>query len=155
MSEELQSALTEYTSQGGSLMVTGSYLLTDMWTSPVATDADRKFASEVLHVNYGGGMATRRGEVKGVLLSLFAKDFSVEFNTELNDEIYCVESPEVVRPAGKQAYTAMRYRASNQPAAALYTGSYRTFVAGFPFETIKSSEERDAMMKGILRYLIK
>lgn len=155
MSEELQSALTEYTSQGGSLMVTGSYLLTDMWTSPVATDADRKFASEVLHVNYGGGMATRRGEVKGVLLSLFAKDFSVEFNTELTDEIYCVESPEVVRPAGKQAYTAMRYRASNQPAAALYTGSYRTFVAGFPFETIKSSEERDAMMKGILSYLIK
>lgn len=155
MSEELQEALTEYTSDGGSLIVTGSYLLTDMWTSPVATDADRRFASEVLHVNYGGGMATRRGEVRGVLLSLFAKDFGVEFNTELSDEIYRVESPEVVRPAGKQAYTAMRYRTSNQPAAVLYAGKYRTFVAGFPFETINSQEERDAMMSGVLGYLIK
>jgi hypothetical protein len=136
-------------------MVTGSYLLTDMWTSPVATAADRKFATDVLHVSYGGGMATRRGEVKGVLQSLFKGDFGVEFNTELNDEIYCVESPEVVRAAGKQTYTAMRYRSTNQPAATLYAGKYRVFVAGFPFETIISSAERDAMMAGILGYIIK
>ena len=147
--------LTEYTAQGGSLMVTGSYLLTDMWTSPVATDADRKFATEVLHASYGGGMATRRGEVKGVLLSLFDKDFGIEFNTKLNDEVYSVESPEVVRAAGKQTYTAMRYRATNQPAAILHAGKYRAFVAGFPFETILSTEERDAMMKGVLGYIIK
>ena len=155
ISEELQGVLTEYTAQGGSLMVTGSYLLTDMWTSPVATDADRKFATEVLHASYGGGMATRRGEVKGVLLSLFDKDFGIEFNTELNDEVYSVESPEVVRASGKQTYTAMRYRATNQPAAILHAGKYRAIVAGFPFETILSTEERDAMMKGVLSYLIK
>ena len=155
ISEELQGVLTEYTAQGGSLMVTGSYLLTDMWTSPVATDADRKFATDVLHVSYGGGMATRRGEVKGVLLSLFDKDFGVRFNTELSSEIYCVESPEVVRAAGKQTYTAMRYRSTNQPAATLHSGKYRIFVAGFPFETILSTEERDAMMRGVLSYLIK
>lgn len=155
ISEELQGVLTEYTAQGGSLMVTGSYLLTDMWTSPVATDADRKFATEVLHASYGGGMATRRGEVKGVLLSLFDKDFGIEFNTELHDEVYSVESPEVVRAAGKQTYTAMRYRATNQPAAILHAGKYRAFVAGFPFETILSTEERDAIMKGVLSYLIK
>ena len=155
ISSKLQKVLKAYTQGGGSLMVTGSYLLTDMWTSPVATDADRKFATDVLHVSYGGGMATRRGEVKGVLQSVFKGDFGVEFNTELNDEVYCVESPEVVRAAGKQAYTAMRYRATNQPAATLYSGKYRVFVAGFPFETILSAEERDAMMKGILGYIIK
>lgn len=155
ISSKLQKVLKAYTAQGGSLMVTGSYLLTDMWTSPVATAADRKFATDVLHVSYGGGMATRRGEVKGVLQSVFKGDFGVEFNTELNDEIYCVESPEVVRAAGKQTYTAMRYRSTNQPAATLHSGKYRVFVAGFPFETILSAEERDAMMAGILGYIIK
>ena len=155
MPDALQEVLRGYTKRGGSLLVTGSYLLTDMWTSPIATADDRKFASEVLHVNYGGGMATRRGEVKGVLMSIFNGGFDVEFNTELSDEIYCVESPEVVRPAGKQAYTAMRYRATNQPAAAVYAGDYRCFVAGFPFETIRSDELRDAMMSNVLRFLIK
>lgn len=155
MTSELQKALTAYTKQGGSLMVTGSYLLTDMWTSPVATDADRRFATDVLHATFGGAMATRRGEVKGVSQTLFKSGFGVEFNTELNDKIYCVESPEVVRAAGKGAYTAMRYRASNQPSAIIFSGKYRTFVAGFPFETIIDAEERDAMMKGILSYLIK
>ena len=155
ISSSLQKVLTAYTAQGGSLMVTGSYLLTDMWTSPAATAADKKFATDVLHVSYGGNMATRRGEVKGTLQSMFKGDFGVEFNTELCREIYCVESPEVVRASGKQAYTAMRYRSTNQPAATVYGGKYRTFVAGFPFETILSSEERDAMMKGVLSYLIK
>ncbi|MBQ6612124.1 MAG: N-acetylmuramoyl-L-alanine amidase [Alistipes sp.] len=155
MSSELQKILKMYTKNGGSLLVTGSYLLTDMWTSPVATDADRKFATDVLHASFGGAMATRRGDVKGVSQALFNSGFGVKFNTELNDKIYCVESPEVVRAAGKNAYTAMRYRASNQPAAIIYSGKYRTFVAGFPFETIMSSEERDALMKGVLGYLIK
>jgi hypothetical protein len=81
--------------------------------------------------------------------------FSVKFNTELNDKIYCVESPEVVRPAGSGAYTAMRYRTTNQGAAIAYKGKYRTFVAGFPFETIIEREERDKMMSEVLNFLIK
>ena len=155
MGKDLQKVLKSYAQGGGSLMVTGSYLLTDMWTSPVATDADRKFATDVLHASFGGAMATRRGDVKGVSQTLFKSGFELKFNTELNDKIYCVESPEVVRAAGKNAYTAMRYRASNQPAAIIYSGKYRTFVAGFPFETILDAKERDQMMQGVLGFLIK
>lgn len=155
MPDALQSALKSYTKNGGSIMVTGSYLLTDVWTSPVATDADRKFVEGVLHATYGGGMATRRGDVKSLSLGFMKETFAVKFNTELNDKIYCVESPEVVRPAGSGAYTAMRYRASNQGAAVAYNGSYRTFVAGFPFETIIDRAERDKMMTEVLGFLIK
>jgi hypothetical protein len=155
MGKDLQKVLKSYAQGGGSLMVTGSYLLTDMWTSPVATDADRKFATDILHASFGGAMATRRGDVKGVSQTLFKSGFELKFNTELNDKIYCVESPEVVRAAGKNAYTAMRYRASQQPAAIIYSGKYRTFVAGFPFETILDAKERDQMMQGVLGFLIK
>lgn len=155
MPKALQQQLMRYTSFGGSLMVTGSYLLTDTWQGAVADDSDRKFVEGVLHATFGGAMATRRGDVKSLSLSGMKETFSVKFNTELNDKIYCVESPEVVRPAGDGASTAMRYRTTNQGAAIAYNGRYRTFVAGFPFETIIEREERDKMMCEVLKFLIK
>ena len=155
MPKAMQTRLTTYASKGGSIMVTGSYLLTDTWGSPVAKDADRKFVEGVLHATFGGSMATRRGDVKSLSHSFMKETFSVNFNTELNDKIYCVESPEIVRPVGSGAYTAMRYRTTNQGAAIAYNGKYRTFVAGFPFETIVEREERDKMMSQVLKFLIK
>jgi hypothetical protein len=155
MPKAMQQQLKRYTSCGGSLLVTGSYLLTDTWQGAVADDSDRKFVEGVLHATFGGAMATRRGDVKSLSLSGMKETFSVKFNTELNDKIYCVESPEVVRPAGQGASTAMRYRTTNQGAAIAYKGKYRTFVAGFPFETIIEREERDKMMSEVLNFLIK
>ena len=151
----LQTQLQGYVNQGGSLMISGSYLLSDLWQSPTATEADRKFAEEVLHVSFGGAMATRRGEVKGAGLSLLRALPMVKFNTELNGKIYSVESPEVVTPAGSDAYIAMRYRDTNQSAAVAYNGSYRSLVLGFPFETIVDGATRDKMMDEVLAFLIK
>jgi hypothetical protein len=49
-----------------------------------------------------------------------------------------------------------RYRTTNQSAAVVYNGNkYRTFVAGFPFETIVDEGERNKMMKTVLEFLIK
>lgn len=155
MPEKLQKRLKSYTTSGGALMVTGSYLLTDTWQSPVAKEADRKFVEGVLHASFGGAMATRRGEVKSLSHSFMKSTYSVKFNTELNDKIYCVESPEIVTPAGSGAYVAMRYRTTNQSAAIAYNGKYRTFVAGFPFETILDEAERNKMMSSVLAFLIK
>ena len=153
--EAMQRELKHYLSSGGALFVSGSYGLTDLWTAPTATDADRRFAEEVLHVAFGGDRATRRGDVRAVPSSFTQKRFDVEFNTELNDEIYSVESPEVVQPKGKGATTVMRYAAAGQSAAVAYSGAYRSFVAGFPFETIIDSEERDELMAAVLKYLTK
>ena len=80
--------------------------------------------------------------------------FNVTFNTEFSDEIYRVDSPEIVH-AASGASVAMRYRSTNQPAASAYAGAYRTFVAGFPFEAILSASERDKMMSAVLGFLIK
>lgn len=153
--EAMQRELKHYLNSGGALFLSGSYALTDLWTAPTATDADRRFAEEVLHVAFGGDRATRRGDVRAVPSSFTPKRFDVEFNTELNDEIYCVESPEIVQPKGKGASTAMRYTSASQSAAVAYSGTYRTFVAGFPFETIIDSEERDELMEAVLKYLTK
>lgn len=151
--EALKRELRNYTSQGGAIMLSGSYMLTDLWESPLATEDDKAFARDVLRVNFGGNMATRRGEVVATPSKFSKKDLSLTFNTELCEDIYCVESPEVVRPTGKQAYTALRYRSNGQSAAVAAEGKHRSFVMGFPYETILDETERNIVMERILKFL--
>ena len=82
------------------------------------------------------------------------KDLNFEFCTELNDKIYCVESPEVVRPVGKESFTALRYKSNGQSAAVAAGGNHRSFVMGFPFETILEESERNRVMERALKYLM-
>ena len=47
----------------------------------------------------------------------------------------------------------MTYSAGNASAAVAYKGNdYRTFVMGFPFESIKEEASRTAIMASILRF---
>lgn len=149
----LQQALRRYTDCGGAIMVTGAFVATDMWHSAESTEADRDFARGVLHYAFGGNMATRRGDVRTVPSRFSERRYDMRFATELNDSIYRVESPDVLLPAGKGAFTALRYTANNQGAGVAYIGKYRTFVVGFPFETIVDAELRDRFMAQALRFL--
>lgn len=152
--EDMKRVLRNYCSGGGAVLLSGSYMLTDLWESPLATDDDRKFAQSVLRVNFGGGMATRRGNVVATPSKFSRKDLNFEFCTELNDKIYCVESPEVVRPVGKESFTALRYKSNGQSAAVAAGGNHRSFVMGFPFETILEESERNRVMERALKYLM-
>lgn len=150
---ELQQALRGYTDRGGALFVSGAFVATDLWHSPEATESDRDFACGVLHYSFGGNMATRRGEVRTVPSRFAARRSDMRFATCLNDSIYRVESPDVLLPTGKGAFTALRYTANNQGAGVAYIGKYRTFVVGFPFETITDAQTRDRFMSQVLRFL--
>ena len=155
ISNELQARLRGYAEAGGALLVSGSYLLTDLWHSPTASVDDRKFAEEVLHVRFGGNMATRRGEAYTTSSKFHRKGLELQFNTELSEKIYTVESPEVVTPVGKSAFTALRYRSNSQSAAVASQGDNRTVVIGFPIETIIDEEERYNLIDASLKFLNK
>ncbi|MCK7533366.1 MAG: hypothetical protein MZV63_21205 [Marinilabiliales bacterium] len=58
------------------------------------------------------------------------------------DEIYAAEAPDAIEPADKASFTAFRYSENNTSAAVMHRGEVRSFVMGFPFETIISQEER-------------
>ncbi|MDE6140564.1 MAG: xanthan lyase [Alistipes sp.] len=152
-SRELQQALRRYVDGGGALLVSGAYVATDMWHSAEATEADRDFARGVLHYSFGGNMATRRGSVRTVPSRFADRRYDIRFATERNDSIYRVESPDVLQPAGKGAFTSLRYTSNNQSAGVAFVGKYRTFVVGFPFETIVDAEIRDKFMAQALRFL--
>lgn len=152
--EALQRVLRRYADRGGALLVSGAYVATDLWLGGDAVEADRDFARGVLHYSFGGNMATRRGDVRTVPSAFADRRYDMRFSTELNDSIYRVESPDILSPAGKGAFTALRYTANNQSAGVAYVGKYRTFVVGFPFETITDADARDRFMAQTLRFLV-
>lgn len=153
--QELQQVLRDYAAGGGAMLVSGSYLLTDLWHAPTATADDRAFAEEVLHVRFGGNMATRRGDVYAPATIFSRKELTLQFNTELSEDIYSVESPEVVTPVGDDAFIALRYKANAQSAAVASGGTQPTLVIGFPIETIKDEKERNKLISSALKFLTK
>jgi hypothetical protein len=134
-------------------MLSGSYTLQELWYSPIATQEDRDFAEKVLKVCFGGAMASRNGEVRSAPSRLSRKKLAFAFNTEPSEEIYPVESPEVVQPADKKAFTILRYTHSQESAAVAYEGAYRSVIVGFPIETIKDEKQRAKFMESVLNFL--
>ena len=135
-------------------MVSGCYVASDLWNSPEADYSDKEFARQVLHISHNGDMATRRGMARVIASPMRMARADIEFNREPSREMYSVESPECISPYGREAFIAMRYPTNNQSAAVGYKGAkYRSFVMGFPFETIRSKEQREVLMQGILNFL--
>ena len=138
----MQQALRNYMSQGGRLLVSGAYTGSDM-----LTDSERSFMASVLHCQYAGRSLAPTNEVKGLGTNMY-------FYKNLNEEHYAAISTDILQPV-KPAITAMLY-ADGYGAATAYKGTdCRSFVMGFPFECIKTSQKRSSIMQGILNYLIK
>lgn len=151
----LQQALRSYLADGGALFVSGSFVATDLWTGPEAAEEDRAFAREVLHYEYAGGQAARRGRVRVVTSQAdFVRD-EYRFNTGYSSECYAVEAPDALKPWGEGAFPVMRYSENGSTAAVAFGGRGRTFVAGFPFETLTDAAQRNRLMRDVLEFLMK
>ena len=64
-----------------------------------------------------------------------------------------VEAPDAIEPSSDGAYTIFRYSENNLSAGVAYKGNYKTCVLGFPFESLKTTDERDNLMKGVLEFM--
>ena len=135
ISTSLQGRMTDYTKQGGKLMVSGSYLGSILPAS---------VAQGVLKFAHGGSMwGVTSGQAYGAGTML-------TFPTQPNEKTYAVPSPDCILPSGN-AYSAFVYTPGNYGAGIAYKGSdYRTFVLGFPFESIEGTEQRAKVMKAAL-----
>ena len=141
-STRMQRSLSAYAASGGALLVSGSYVGSDM-----RSDAERDFLSRTLHVEYAGTqMLNTNTTVSGL-------GTQMEIYRELNEKHYAVTAPDVIQPT-VDAFPAMTYL-DNTSAAVAYQGPvYRSFTMGFPFECITSDAKRHNIMKGILKFLM-
>lgn len=149
---KLRVALQHFRENGGDLFVSGAYLGSDL-VGAEALDADVQFAADVLKLKFRTDHATRKGAVVSYENGFYPRFQEITFNVELNDQIYAVESPDAIEPADSSAITLMRYGSNNMSAAIGHHGEADLVAFGFPFETILSAKERDAIMKAVLAWL--
>ena len=153
-SQPMQEAITAYCNQGGNIIISGAFVGTDLWDNRLATpeEADKKFATDVLKYKWRVGQAALKGKVKSVNSPFPMLTGNYTYHNELNEESYVVEAPDAIEPASKDAYTVMRYSENNLSAGVAYQGDYKTYIMGFPFETIRTEAERETLMKAILTF---
>ena len=147
---DLQNALKTYTTRGGNVLISGSYIATDAWDHlypgvPKAPESTRAFIKQVL----GYDWVTNFGDVSG-----FAKPQAgsglplVSYNRAWSPLIYKVDNADGIAPAGRDSRVLLRYEGTNIPAATLYKGKgYQVAAFGFPLET---SAQMGEVVKSVL-----
>ena len=159
---EMQAALKQFAGQGGNILVSGSYIGTDLSEKifPVQKDSTLmeksiKFAADVLGYKWSAGQASKVGTIKAVRNGLV--DFSglgtFEFHNCVNPECYSVESPDGLEPASAAGKTVLRYTDTGISAGVGYEGNgYRAMSLGFPVEVLKNEEDIDQIINITLEF---
>ena len=108
--------------------------------------SEMQFTESVLKYTYGGSMAgITTGNVSGA-------NGQFSFPIRINERTYAVHAPDCILPTGG-AYSTFVYTPGNYGAGIAYKGTdYRTFILGFPLESINGVKERGNIMKSILGF---
>lgn len=148
---QMQEAVKRFAQQGGHILVSGSYIGTDLADAiyPIQKDslsaaASIRFAADVLGYTWQGGQASRLGKVQAARNQMI--DFSTlgqfSFHNSVNPECYSVESPDGISPSKETGKTILRYTDTGLSAGIGYEGcGYRTVCLGFPIEALHDKED--------------
>ena len=162
---EMQSALKGFSEQGGNILVSGSYIGTDLADGifPVQKDStftvvSNKFAADILGYKWQAGQASITGQVKATRNQLL--DFSglgtVSFHNGVNPKCYSVESPDGIAPASSSSKTILRYSDTGISAGVGYEGNgYKATSYGFPIEALHNEEDIDKIINITLEFFKK
>jgi hypothetical protein len=151
-SKGMQEAISTYCRAGGNIFVSGAFVGSDLWDHPEANKEDKDFATDVLKYKWRVGRAAVTGNVKSVPSPYKGFSGNYQYHHELQPDSYVVESPDGIVPADEKAFTILRYSENNISAGVAYRGTYKTCVLGFPFESLRTAEERDELMNAVLTF---
>lgn len=146
----LQNRLKNYVKDGGKLLVTGTYVASDLFDERAASGS-KDFAREVIGVERNDGPRSESGVVKIEAGNSFSTG-SFRYSNTLNENCYIVENPDILLPvSGSKVF--MRYSDTNLPAGILSQyGKGKVVVSTIPFETVDSSQ-KNRLMKDYIDYL--
>lgn len=140
-SSAIQRFITSYCQSGGNLFVSGAYVGSDM----SGTQGNREFTEKILKYGYQNSMTDKSSNrINGL-------GRTITIPRTPNETSYAVPAPDCIVPVDT-AFPVFTYVPGNQSAGIAYKGNYRTFVLGFPFESIQSEADRATIMAGILGF---
>ena len=160
----LQDAITDFTSKGGNLIISGAYIGTDLWSKLYPTRANkeynkasRSFAQKVLGYKFSGNYGNLTEGIQmlpGGPLGWNSGNGNYYIYNTPNRNFYCVETPDAIIPATKSGRIIARYSDSGAPAGVAHQGTgYRSVCYGFPLETLKDKNDLKVILDATLRYL--
>jgi len=147
--DELQQKMTAFSSNNGSIIITGAHVATDL-AGPAADETSVAFAHDVLLFKWRTDHAVQTGTAYGI--DRWEEFVDISFNVDPVGAIYRVESPDALEPENGSK-TLLRYSDNNMSAAIGKPGAGGVIVAGFPFETILDASVRDRLMKRFLEFV--
>ncbi|MDR0892233.1 MAG: xanthan lyase [Mediterranea sp.] len=142
-SSDMQRLLTSYLRSGGSLLVSGAYIGSDM----SATQGGREFTERILKYGYQGSITDKQvSEVTGM-------GHTFGLPRQMNERQYSLPAVDCIVPADG-AFPLFTYSTGSCAGTAYQGADYRTIALGFPFESITSDEALASLMAGMLRFLM-
>ena len=147
---EFISRISGMTKKGANIFLSGAYIGSEFGESNDSLAA--VFAKNVLHFTWRTGHASKGG---GFYATDFAHKWLVgswNFNVDYDPEIYSVEAPDGIEPAGSNTVCAFRYTGNNVSAGTLFKGKSRIVSLGLPFETILHNSDQNAFMQQIFNF---
>jgi hypothetical protein len=147
----MRQQITKLTNQQVPLLISGAHLGTDMIAQK--DSAAINFAFNTLHFKWRTNHADRLGTIEGTDQCLDFKSGKWIYNTGFHPDYYTVEAPDAIEPAGKKAFTLLRYSGNKTSAAIAVKGSNKMVVLGFPFESLLSEPAKKDMMRRIIEFL--
>lgn len=163
---QLQLRLAQYASSGGSILISGAYVASDVWDPIYGFPADssalhremmptRAFVTNILKYKWMSTQATTTGKLRSVASPAPLKAGKrYSFHTVANPVRYHVESPDAIVPVEESnAFTIFRYD-NNLSAGVAYLGEdYKAVTLGFPIESLVTMEETDSLLLSLLQIL--
>lgn len=141
----LQHILKEYTESGGSVLLSGAYIGTDM-----KTQDEQNFTQKVLHYHAAGEVNPDNGKTIIEGMGTLATYTMIPNDKHLSTAYLSCLAPD------NRSFSTLLYQQSRQSAAIAYKGTdYACIVMGFPLEQLVENRVRRNLMSGFLDFLIK
>lgn len=161
--EGLQKAICGFSEAGGHLIVSGADIATDVWDKvfPIEIDAatrkaEQSFVSKVLGYGWGTSFGSDSGHLvkaKGAAFNACAGTDELCFWNTLNEECYCIENPDGLKPVAKESTALLKYEDTGICAAVSYSpGKYKAVSFGFPLETLMDPYAIERILDNTLSY---
>ncbi|MBO6170427.1 MAG: N-acetylmuramoyl-L-alanine amidase [Bacteroidales bacterium] len=140
----LQESLRIWARRGGSILVSGSRIATDVWGDIYGNKPDslsvaeaKAFVGDVLGYKWASSFGTNTGDLAGM-----------PFYHEPNEDCYAVAHPDGLSNADKRGSVWLRYGSSGVPAAVRFSsGSHKAVSIGVPLECLKNDADRKKLIR--------
>ena len=140
---QLRSILQNYTIRGGNLLVSGSYVGSDM-----QAPEEQLWLTNVLKCNFTQQYREPSDTIQGMGTTFL-------YHHQLNEVHYASTASDVLVPTDGTAFATMLYGNGTEACVAYNGNDYRAIAMGFPFECIRDEKKRAAIMQGLLNFLLK